>query len=82
VPHKIKDVVNGANWNYGYTGTQLNHGKPVRKWAHKRVGDLIHYRGHVAIYIGGGLVVSHGSEAGPLICRWNYRPVIAIRRYI
>lgn len=80
----LGDYVNGANWKYGYTGTQVQHGKPV---ALNRLltGDLVFYgRGpsHVAIYIGGGKVVSHGGESGPLILPVQYRPVHSCRRFI
>jgi cell wall-associated NlpC family hydrolase len=82
----LEDHVNGAHWKAGYTGTLLTHGKRVR--FRKKRGDLVIYGHgfpghHVAIYIGGGMVVSHGSEAGPLYLRWNYRPdVMQVRRYI
>jgi hypothetical protein len=78
------DYVNGYRWAAGYTGTQWNHG--IRLRAPKLVGDLIFYGWrngiptHVATYIGGGLAVSHGSGVGPIIVRWNYRPVTGVRR--
>lgn len=78
------DYVNGASWSAGYTGTQWNRGRRLRRPG--LVGDLVFYgwsRGiptHVATYIGGGLCVSHGSEVGPIIVRWNYRPVTGVRR--
>lgn len=81
-----RDYVNGAWWRYGYTGTQVNHGKRLSKPS--LVGDLVFYGGsrgvpgHVAMYIGRGMVVSHGSEIGPIVCRWNYRPVVAVRRHL
>lgn len=79
------DVVNGLGWRAGYTGTMLNHGSRV---SGLMPGDCIIYgRGfpghHTAIYVGNGKVVSHGSEAGPLLLYWRYRgDVLAIRRYI
>lgn len=78
------DYVNAYRWAAGYTGTQVNHGKRLRKPS--MIGDLVFYgwsRGiptHVATYIGGGLCVSHGSSVGPILVRWNYRPVTAVRR--
>jgi len=81
-----RDIVNGANWNGGFTGTLLTHGKRVHGAPKK--GDLVIYgRGgsgeHVAMYIGGGHVVSHGSEPGPMILPTHYRPdVMQVRRYI
>jgi hypothetical protein len=79
------DIVNGANWQAGYTGTMLNHGRAVSS---PIPGDAIIYGPgwpgeHTALYTGGGLVVSHGSEPGPMLLRWRYRSdVLSIRRYI
>lgn len=78
------DIVNGQHWRAGYTGTMLGHGRAVSS---PIPGDAIIYgRGfgeHTAIYTGGGLVVSHGSESGPLLLPWRYRPdVLSIRRYV
>jgi cell wall-associated NlpC family hydrolase len=78
------DVVNGARWQAGYTGTLLEHGQQVQAPA---PGDAVVYGSawpgeHVALYTGGGLVVSHGSEAGPLLLPMRYRSdVLSIRRY-
>lgn len=72
----IPDVVNGEHWRGGYTGTQTDHGRRVNYRLH--VGDLIFYGrpvvGHVAVYVGGGMVISHGSEGGPYLLRLHYRP--------
>lgn len=52
-----------------------------------QVGDLICYDGHVALYIGGGLVV-HASNSNPYprggikISNANYRTILAVRRII
>lgn len=79
------DFVNGEHWLAGYTGTMMGHGKRVSSLI---PGDAVIYgRGfpgeHVAIYTGGGLVVSHGSEAGPLLLPVHYRPdALQYRRYI
>jgi hypothetical protein len=79
------DTVNGEHWRAGYTGTLLQHGKHVST---PLPGDLILYGTgfpgeHTAVYTGGGLVVSHGSEAGPLLLPWRYRSdVMAVHRYI
>lgn len=82
-----RDFVNGEQWKAGYTGTQQNHGKRVT--GRKLPGDLVFYGDqgggvaeHVAVYVGKGLVVSHGSEGGPYLLAWNYRPVNEVRRYI
>jgi cell wall-associated NlpC family hydrolase len=83
----LKDIVNGANWQGGYTGTQLAHGRVVTRG--KKPLDLVLYGRpgttgeHVAVYVGNGKVISHGSEKGPYLLPWNYRPdVIETRRYI
>jgi cell wall-associated NlpC family hydrolase len=82
----LADHVNGAGWRAGYTGTLLQHGKLVRY--RKAIGDLVIYGNgppgkHVAIYVGHGMVISHGSEAGPFHLPWNYRrDVMQTRRYI
>lgn len=96
VPFKVKDVVNGANWKAGYTGTMLEHGRVITGGTDPmRRGDLIIYGTgrpgkHVAIMVGrkGGkrgvpMVVSHGSEGGPYYLAWNYRSdILSVRRYI
>jgi hypothetical protein len=84
-PKAGKDIVNGASWKAGFTGTQCSHGRVVRK---PRGGDLVFYRSsngtinHVAIYVGDGKVVSHGSDPGPQVLAANYRPIAEIRSYL
>ncbi|MEA2190701.1 MAG: NlpC/P60 family [Solirubrobacteraceae bacterium] len=83
----VGDVVNGQQFQAGYTGTMTSHGQRVSQSEALR-GDLCFYAdshrriSHVAIYIGGGMVISHGSEPGPNKLRMNYRPIVQIRRYI
>jgi hypothetical protein len=85
------DHVNGAGWRYGFTGSQIEHGRRVKApdlWR----GDLVFYAksgstpSHVAIVVGRRegrpMVVSHGSESGPLYLPWDYRRVVQARRYI
>ena len=76
---------NGAGYSTtaAWTGTLGVHGVSLgltrREQLRKaRPADLVFYgRGlpweHVAIYVGGGQVVSHGSEAGPLLRPLDYR---------
>lgn len=76
------DVMNGLNWRAGYTGTLIEHGSRhrlgPRAWHHGRT--LVFYGSpveHVAIYAGnypnGPMVVSFGSETGPLFLGAYYR---------
>lgn len=85
----LDDIVNGADWRAGYTGTMLQHGRTVR--GRLKVGDCVIYGqpgstgAHVAIVVDSRarLVVSHGSEGGPYLIAYNYRGDIqSIRRYI
>lgn len=84
VPFKYPDVVNGQGWHAGWTGTMMEHGHRV---ASPLPGDAVIYGpgpngSHTAIYTGGGLVVSNGSESGPLLLPWRYRAdVLSVRRY-
>lgn len=79
---------NGLRYNgQGYTGTLIHTGRRISS-TQMRPGDLVFYGhyavpSHVAIYVGSGRVVSHGSEVGPLLIRWNYRSdVHSIRSYL
>jgi hypothetical protein len=84
----VRDTVNGINWRGGYTGTMLNHGKPVHDLANLKVGDCAIYGwgfpgSHTTLYMGGGMWFSHGSERGPFKVSLYYRPdLMQIRRYI
>jgi hypothetical protein len=87
----VRDVVNAANWQGGYTGTMLEHGKQVQHQENWLVGDAVIYGSpgsvgrHTAIIVDpdAGLCISHGSEGGPYLVKWNYRSdVLEIRRYI
>ena len=89
INHGFPDILNGANWKAGYTGTLLQHGRQLHNNTPGLVGDLVIYGApgttgrHVAGYIGNGMVFSHGSEAGPFILPWNYRKdVESVRRYL
>lgn len=88
VQPKIDDLVNGQHWKAGYTGTIIGRGKRVQHVSNAKVGDAVLYGPlpfceHVATYIGGGLVFSHGGEAGPFKLGVDYRlDRTAIRRHI
>lgn len=84
-PYGIKDIVchTSPGWNPDglvYTGSQYQHGKAVIHDKNLKIGDLIFYGDqgggipeHVAVYMGGGKVFSHGSEGGPYILDIDYR---------
>jgi hypothetical protein len=88
----LPDLVNGDNWQGGYTGTMLQHGKPVQQIANVLPGDAVIYGTgapgvHTAIVVdtNGGVphVISHGSPQSPVYLAYNYRPdVLQFRRYI
>jgi cell wall-associated NlpC family hydrolase len=87
----LGDLVNGAGWREGYTGTLRSHGLPVQHEANLLRGDLVHYGPgtglHVTIVVGRQagvpMVISHGSEACPCTSRFDYRDDVAeFRRYI
>ena len=78
---------NGLGYNgAGYTGTLFPRGVETATAA---PGDLVFYGGseavpaHVAIAVGDGHVVSHGSEIGPLLVPQGYRnDQIGVRSYL
>jgi hypothetical protein len=87
VPFGVRDVVNGENWTGGFTGTMLHHGVNVDAHVAK-AGDLALYGHgwpgeHVAVCLGDGTVMSHGSEGGPYRLPLRYRPdLLEVRRYV
>ncbi len=94
VKFDVRDVVNGAAWKAGYTGTMLTHGKRVIHMENVQRGDLVIYGNggtgkHVAGVVGRRkrdgkvMCVSHGSEGGPYYVAYDYRPdLMQFRRYI
>ncbi len=94
VKFDVRDVVNGAAWKAGYTGTMLSHGKEVVHRANVQRGDLVIYGNggsgkHVAGVVGRRardgkiMCVSHGSEGGPYYVPFDYRSdIMCIRRFI
>jgi len=89
-PYGVRDLVNHAAWRAGYTGTMYKSGKGVQHDKNLKIGDAIFYGDqgggipeHVATYIGGGKVFSHGSDGGPYILDLDYRRDRRMsRRYI
>jgi hypothetical protein len=88
----LDDLVNGAHWTGGFTGTMLHNGRAVVDLSSVQRADAVIYGAspngeHTAIIVGvhAGvpMVVSHGSEAGPFYLPYDYRrDVRSIRRYI
>ena len=83
----LGDVVNGAGWAAGYTGTMLQHGLQVRYPANVLPGDCVIYGSgppgvHCAVVVdmvnGVPMVISHGSEPGPFYLAYDYRPAPGI----
>jgi len=69
------DFLNNQNWRAGYTGSMSGRGRSV-SCSSMQIGDLAFYGkptiSHVAMSIGGGRVVSHGSDPVGLYS-YNYR---------
>jgi cell wall-associated NlpC family hydrolase len=85
-PYAGPDLVNGADWKAGYTGTMMGHGRRVAL-ADAQPGDLVFYGPppgkHVVIAVAPGRAVSHGSEGGPYLLSPTYRPDLSeVRRYL
>lgn len=81
------DNVSNSNWTGGYTGSMIHNG--LRVHSNLQRGDQVLYgnplgaTGHVATYIGGGWVISHGSEIGPIKVSMHYRSdIYGFWRYI
>lgn len=73
----VKDPNGFGYGGWGYTGTLIEHGRKIEPRDLKR-GDLVFYGratvpSHVAVFVGDGRVISHGSEVGPLLLPRTYR---------
>lgn len=79
------DFLNGENWGAGYTGSLKEHGVAVgTDPSGLKVGDLCFYyhpMHHVAIYVGGNMVVTHGMDPVGYYA-YNYAPLDFCRRYL
>ena len=65
----------------GNTSTLRAHGKKVGIATIQR-NDLVHYNDpdHVALYVGDGMVISHGKQGDPVLVKMTYRPVYEVTR--
>lgn len=81
------DNPNNRQWDgQGYTGTLMGGGKKC-SYSDLKVGDAIFYGytthpspafpygspTHVSLYVGDGMIVSHGSDSGPSYYNYRYR---------
>jgi len=87
-PSAGADIINGANWTQGWTGSQIEHGRKVAI-SEARAGDLAFYQrgnsiGHVTVVVAPGKVISHGSQEGPLSLPidWHNSQLQFVRRYL
>jgi hypothetical protein len=73
-----------ASAGYGNTWEFARHGSRISV-AQLRPGDAVYYGsdlGHMAVYVGGGRVISHGSARGPLLLPHDYRGINQCRSYL
>jgi hypothetical protein len=81
------DFINGEHWTAGYTGTMIDHGTEISLSA-AQPGDLVFYGSshssisHVAIFVGDGMVVSHGSDPVRYASAHYRSDLQQVRRYI
>jgi NlpC/P60 family len=87
---KTGDFVNGLRWQAGYTGTMTRFGQRIEQ-KDLITADAVFYGGseavpaHVALYIGGGKVVSNGEQGDPRVYPldlYGALPLNQFRRYI
>ncbi|MFZ5975804.1 MAG: peptidoglycan-binding protein [Bacillota bacterium] len=78
----------GKSIGYMTSGGWANSSYPrVNKMSELRAGDIICFRGHVAIYIGGGMMIDASSSKGEVVRRsctgsWAQRNFICGRRVL
>ncbi len=77
--------------NFGYTLPRTSYQQRTAgvevSYSEAQPGDLICYEGHVAMYIGSGMIV-HASNSNPYprggikVSRAEYKPILTVRRII
>jgi len=78
----LDDIINGANWSAGYTGSMQSKGTKVSSTSDGcKPGDVILYPGHVALYIGNDKVLNYGSTGPAKILKYNYKGITGCFRY-
>lgn len=94
LPFGIRDTMNGANGQSGYTGTMLLHGKQVHNMANVQRADCVIYGHawpgqHTAVVVGRRsdgkiMVISHGHPGAPDYLPYDEMgiPILQVRRYI
>ena len=73
-----------ANAGWGNTWEFARYGRSV-SLMELRPGDAVYYGSnlsHMAMFVGDGRVLSHGSWAGPLLLPVSYRTVNRCRAYL
>lgn len=88
----LSDILNGAAWAAGWTGTLAQHGRQVVHENKLLPFDAVLYGPgpsyeHVAAFVGRRngvpMVISHGSEGGPYLLPLHYRSDVGqFRRFI
>lgn len=76
-------VYKDFNYNLPRTSYQQRSAGTGVEYADAQPGDLICYEGHVALYIGGGLIVHASSvKTGIKVSKAQYRQILAVRRIV
>lgn len=76
-------VYSDFNYSLPRTSTQQRSAGTGVDYADAQPGDLICYEGHVALYIGGGLIVhASSSKTGIKVSNAQYKTILAVRRII
>ena len=61
----------------------LKREEQIQYWPVRPLYERYSYDGHVAMYIGGGLIVHASTQrTGIKVSNANYRPILAVRRVV